>query len=72
MTVEGERLICTNHGCGGEYLVWREPTLQNQNSRCACGSELKKYYHAPRLSIYSGETPAEIMDKLGQLKSQGC
>jgi hypothetical protein len=70
MIVEGERLVCVNHKCGGEYLVWRKPTLQKQNLRCTCGSELKKVYRAPRLAISSGEMPPEIMDKLGQLKSQ--
>lgn len=70
MIAEGERLICTNHKCGGEYLVWRKPALQKRNSHCACGSELKKHYRTPRLSIYNGETLPEIIKKLGQLKSQ--
>jgi len=71
MIVEGERLVCVNHECGGEYLAWRQPALQKQNLRCACGSELKKVYRAPRLAISSGEIPAEITEKLSLLKSQG-
>src|ERR1700740_1206646 len=58
MLAEGEVLVCTNHECGAEYVVRRKPALQEQNSRCTCGNELKKVYHAPRFRIDSGAIPA--------------
>jgi hypothetical protein len=51
MFVEKERLVCTNHECGAEFIVRRKPGLEKQNLRCACGNELKKYYHAPEVRI---------------------
>jgi hypothetical protein len=51
MFVELERLIYTNHECGGALIVRRKPALGKHNLRCAGGSELKKYYAAPEVRI---------------------
>jgi hypothetical protein len=51
MIAEQEHLVCTNHECGAEFIVRRKPALGKQNLRCACGSEVKKYYHAPEVWI---------------------
>jgi hypothetical protein len=52
MIVAEERLVCSCHECGAELVVKRKPAVEKQNLRCACGSELKKIYHPPLLSIY--------------------
>jgi hypothetical protein len=54
MIGEQKRLVCTNHECGAEFIVLRKPAVEKQNLRCACGSELKKYYHAPEFRISEG------------------
>jgi hypothetical protein len=56
MIVEEERLVCTNHECGGEFIVRKKPALEKQNAHCACGSELKREYHTPKIWIYRGDT----------------
>lgn len=52
MIVEAEHLVCTNHKCGAEFVVVRKPDLEKQNARCRCGSELKKLYQTPVLTVY--------------------
>jgi hypothetical protein len=52
MIVEAEYLICPNHECGGEFVVKRKPAIEKQHLSCACGSELKKLYHSPVLTVY--------------------
>lgn len=52
MLVEAERLICTNRECNGEIIVVKKPAIEKQNLRCSCGSELKKIYHAPKLTVH--------------------
>jgi hypothetical protein len=52
MIVEAERLVCANHKCGAEFVVGTKPALEKQNARCCCGSELKKLYHPPVLTVY--------------------
>jgi hypothetical protein len=51
MIVEAECLVCLNHECGGEFVVKRKPAIEKQNARCWCGSELKKPYHPPVLTV---------------------
>jgi hypothetical protein len=51
MIVEAERLVCTNHECGAEFVVTRKPAIEKQKPRCCCGSELKKLYHSPVLRV---------------------
>lgn len=51
MIVETKRLVCTNQECRAEIVVVKKPAIQKQNFHCACGSELKKIYHAPRLTV---------------------
>jgi hypothetical protein len=58
MTIKQRRLVCTNHECGAEFIVLKKPAAGNQNLRCACGSEIKKYYHAPEFRISEGNTRA--------------
>ena len=70
MIVEAERLVCTNHECVAEFVVGRKPALETQNLRCACGSELKKYYRAPKLWIYGGDVRPVIIYRPDQL--EGC
>jgi len=52
MIVEEERLVCTCHECGAEFAVKRKPALKKQNVRCVCGSEMKKLYHSPVLTVF--------------------
>ena len=52
MIVEAEHLVCTNHKCGGEFVVGRKPDLEKHNACCCCGSELKKLYQTPVLTVY--------------------
>jgi len=51
MIVEAKRLVCTNHECGAEIIVVRRPAIEKQNFRCACGSEFKKIYHPPKITV---------------------
>jgi hypothetical protein len=51
MLVEAERLICANHDCRAELIVAKKPALEKQNVRCACGSELRKIYHPPKVTV---------------------
>lgn len=51
MNAEAKRLVCTNHECRAEIIIVKKPPIEKQNLRCACGSELKKIYHAPRLTV---------------------
>jgi hypothetical protein len=62
MIVKQKRLVCTNHECGAEFIVLKKPAVGKQNLRCACGSELKKYYHAPEFRISEGNTGAANTD----------
>ena len=52
MIVEAERRVCTNHKCGAEFVVGRKPDVEKHNARCCCGSELKKPYRTPVLTVY--------------------
>jgi hypothetical protein len=54
MIVETERLVCTIHECGAEFVVSKKPTIEKQKPRCCCGSELKKHYHPPELKVLGG------------------
>jgi hypothetical protein len=51
-----ESLTCTRRECGGEFVIKTKPAIEKQNMRCTCGSDLKKVYHSPVLTIY-GTTP---------------
>jgi hypothetical protein len=51
MSVEEECLACSNHECGAEFVIRRKPAIEKQKPRCYCGSELKKLYHSPVLSV---------------------
>ena len=51
MIIQAERLICTNHECRAEIIVVRKPALEKQNLRCACGSEFKRIYHPPVVTV---------------------
>jgi len=51
MIVEAERLVCANLECRAEIIVVKKPAIENQNLRCACGSELKKIYHPPKVTV---------------------
>jgi len=51
MIIQAERLICTNHECRAEIIVVRKPAIEKQNLRCACGSEFKKIYHPPKVTV---------------------
>ena len=52
MIVEAKRLVCTNHECRAEIIVVKKHALEKQNLRCACGSELKKIYHPPKVTVH--------------------
>jgi len=52
MIAEEDRIACTNHKCGAEFVVKRKPALEKQNLCCSCGSELKKIYHPPVLMVF--------------------
>jgi len=52
MIVEAKRLVCTNHECRAEIIVVKKPPIEKQNLRCACGSEFKKIYHPPKLTVH--------------------
>jgi hypothetical protein len=52
MTVDEERLVCIDHECGAEFKVRRKPALKKIKLRCACGGELKRFYHPPVLTFY--------------------
>jgi hypothetical protein len=52
MIVAEELLVCTRLECGAEFVVKREPAIKKQNVLCACGSELKKIYHPPVLTVF--------------------
>jgi hypothetical protein len=52
----GETLACTRLECGGQFVIKTKPTVEKQNMSCTCGSDLKKVYHTPVLTIY-GTTP---------------
>jgi len=58
MIVEAKRLVCTNHECRAEIIVVRRPAIEKQNLRCACGSEFKKIYHPPKVTVLG--TVAEL------------
>ena len=51
MIVEAKRLVCTNHECRAEIIVVRKPAIEKQNLRCACGSEFKRIYHPPMVTV---------------------
>lgn len=51
MIVEAERLVCANHECRAEIIVVKKPALEKQNLRCTCGSEFKKIYHPPAVTV---------------------
>jgi len=51
MIVEAKRLVCTNHECRAEIIVVKKPAIEKQNFRCACGSEFKKIYHPPVVTV---------------------
>jgi hypothetical protein len=51
MIAEAERLVCTDHECRAAIIVVKKPALEKQNLRCACGSELKKIYHPPNVTV---------------------
>ena len=70
MIVEAEHLVCTNHECGATFVVGSKPAFEEQNSRCICGSELKKHYQAPKLRIYGGDIGPHIKYRPGQLYPQ--
>jgi hypothetical protein len=59
MLVEAKRLVCTNQECKAEIIVVKKPALENQNLRCACGSELKKIYHTPMVTAL-GTVPGNL------------
>ena len=58
MLLVDERLVCTCHECGAEFVVKKSPGLEKQSMRCACGCELKKAYHPPVLTVFG--TASEI------------
>jgi hypothetical protein len=56
MHLVGEILVCTRGECGAEFVVKTKPGIEKQDVRCTCGSELKKLYRSPVLTVY-GKTP---------------
>jgi len=60
MIVEAKRLVCTNHECRAEIIVVRKPAHEKQNLRCACGSEFKRIYHPPAVTVLG--TVAEMTE----------
>lgn len=66
MIVEAKRLICTNHECRAEIIVVKKPALENQNLRCACGSEFKRIYHPPKMTVL-GTMPEKfhLLERVG-------
>jgi hypothetical protein len=56
MYLVGEILVCTRRECGAEFVVKTKPAIEKQKVRCTCGSELKKPYNSPVLTVY-GKTP---------------
>ena len=51
MIVEAKRLVCTNHECRAEIIIVKKPAFEKQNLRCACGSEFKKIYRPPKVTV---------------------
>jgi hypothetical protein len=51
MLVETKRLVCANRECRAEIIAIKKPALEKQNLRCACGSEFKKIYHPPTVTV---------------------
>jgi len=61
MSAEGEGLVCANHERGAELVVGKKPATEKPELGCFCGSELKKLYHPPVLTVFGtlvGECPS--------------
>jgi hypothetical protein len=56
MDLASESLVCTHPECRGEFVIKTKPAIEKQTMRCTCGSDLKKVYHSPVLTVY-GTTP---------------
>jgi hypothetical protein len=59
MIVEVKRLVCSNHECRAEIIVVRKPAIEIRNFRCACGSEFKRIYHPPVITVL-GTVPENL------------
>jgi hypothetical protein len=66
LIVEAKRLVCTNPECRAEIIVVKKPSIEKQNLRCACGSDLKKIYHPPNVTIVG-----PVSNNLHILESKG-
>ena len=47
-----KRLVCTNPECRAEIIVQKNPACETQNLHCASGSNVKKPYQRPTLTVY--------------------
>ena len=64
-----EHFVCTSHECGAELVVKAKPAISRQNMRCACGSDLKRLYRPPVLTVYgtASEIGQQVVDLGGSL-----
>jgi hypothetical protein len=62
MLLVEDRLVCTCHECGAQFIVKTKPAIEKQKMYCACGSDLKKVYHPPTVTVYGKASEMSGLD----------